>query len=292
MWGYNLKFFNMMEEIEFIYLPTMNNGAHFQFLSDVLAHAEADATVMEKASKKITPLKEALVEEDKGLKIPRKSMLTDDIGEWSVFLGSLYVAYKHHVAAYLKSPVAEEALSAKYLNQHLFEYNISTKMQLNRKIGMFTNLIADLEGDWAEHVDRLSLSSSVAAIKQANIKLHELMEERTEERKSRRTGVLRTARTKADKAYYAFIHYINALAVVEEETDFTDFFEYVNAQVKYYKQNVLGNSASGKEEGTEGDRPVIPEEPDTDEDDRPEIPDEPETEPGKDENGDDLPPIE
>lgn len=57
----------------------LNNGAHFLFISNVLARAEADANVKSKLSAQIVSLKAAMEQKDEDLKISQKSMLTDDI---------------------------------------------------------------------------------------------------------------------------------------------------------------------------------------------------------------------
>ena len=69
-----------MSEIGTLSLERLNNGAHFLFISNVLARAEADANVKSKLSAQIVSLKAAMEqEEEEDLKISQKSMLTDDI---------------------------------------------------------------------------------------------------------------------------------------------------------------------------------------------------------------------
>ena len=46
-----------MSEIGTLSLERLNNGAHFLFISNVLAHAEADATVKSKLSAQIVSLR-------------------------------------------------------------------------------------------------------------------------------------------------------------------------------------------------------------------------------------------
>ena len=68
-----------MSEIGTLSLERLNNGAHFLFISNVLARAEADANVKSKLSAQIVSLKAAKEQEDEDLKVSQKSMLTDDI---------------------------------------------------------------------------------------------------------------------------------------------------------------------------------------------------------------------
>ena len=62
-----------MSEIGTLSLERLNNGAHFLFISNVLARAEADANVKSKLSAQIVSLKAAMEQEDEDLKISQKS---------------------------------------------------------------------------------------------------------------------------------------------------------------------------------------------------------------------------
>ena len=68
-----------MKEIYDINIQRMNNGAHFTFVSNILARAEADTAVKGKASELVCNFKAAVAAEDEALKISQKSLLTDDI---------------------------------------------------------------------------------------------------------------------------------------------------------------------------------------------------------------------
>ena len=68
-----------MSEIGTLSLERLNNGAHFLFISNVLARAEADTNIKSKLSTQIVSLKAAMEQEDEDLKISQKSVLTDDI---------------------------------------------------------------------------------------------------------------------------------------------------------------------------------------------------------------------
>ena len=73
------KFYQTMSEIGTLSQERLNNGAHFLFISNVLARAEADTNIKSKLSTQIVSLKAAMEQEDEDLKISQKSMLTDDI---------------------------------------------------------------------------------------------------------------------------------------------------------------------------------------------------------------------
>ncbi len=64
-----------MSEIGTLSLERLNNGAHFLFISNVLARAEADANVKSKLSAQIVSLKAAKEKEDEDLKVFYLSLL-------------------------------------------------------------------------------------------------------------------------------------------------------------------------------------------------------------------------
>ncbi len=149
------------------------------------------------------------------------------------------------VQSYLNFSSDDMAKAAKVLNQHLIDYAINTQMQLNRETGMLINLLADLEGRYAEQVDTLSLRPVVEQLKIANEHVHTALINRTEERMSTPAGALRTARSFSDEAYKALTEVVDALATVEGEADYADFIEYVNTEISQYK-----HTASGKKPGS------------------------------------------
>lgn len=60
-----------MKEIQDISLPRMNNDAHFTFVSNILARAEADSKVKTKAAELVAALKEAVAAEDEVLPLKK-----------------------------------------------------------------------------------------------------------------------------------------------------------------------------------------------------------------------------
>ena len=61
-----------MSEIGTLSLERLNNGAHFLFISNVLARAEADTNIKSKLSTQIASLKAAMEQEDKDWKSRKK----------------------------------------------------------------------------------------------------------------------------------------------------------------------------------------------------------------------------
>ena len=233
-----------MKEIYDINIQRMNNGAHFTFVSNILARAEADTAVKEKASELVSNFKTAVSAEDEALKISQKSLLTDEIAKADSDRDALYAGYKKAVEGFLAMPIADMAQAAKILSQHIKDYKINTADQLDKETGLLVNFISDLEDKYAAQVAKLGLTAFVTNLKEANERVRTLTLQRTNEKISITVGALKTARTASDDAYRALVKMVNALALVFGEKDYTAFIDYVNTEITHYKREVLGQKTS------------------------------------------------
>lgn len=232
-----------MKEIYDINIQRMNNGAHFTFVSNILARAEADTTVKGKASELVSNFKAAVAAEDEALKISQKSLLTDEIAKADSDRDALYAGYKKAVEGFLAMPIADMAQAAKILSQHIKDYKVNTAGQLDKETGLLVNFISDLEDKYAAQVAKLGLTAFVTNLKEANERVRTLTLQRTNEKIGITVGALKTARTASDDAYRALVKMVNALALVFGEKDYTAFIDYVNTEVTHYKREVIGQKA-------------------------------------------------
>ena len=233
-----------MKEIYDINIQRMNNGAHFTFVSNILARVESDTAVKGKAADQVSNFKAAVAAEDEALKISQKSLLTDEIAKADSDRDALYAGYKKAVEGFLAMPIADMAQAAKILSQHIKDYKINTADQLDKETGLLVNFISDLEDKYAAQVAKLGLTAFVTNLKEANERVRTLTLQRTNEKISITVGALKTARTASDDAYRALVKMVNALALVFGEKDYTAFIDYVNTEVAHYKREVLGRKTS------------------------------------------------
>ena len=233
-----------MKEISDINIQRMNNGAHFTFVSNILARAEADTAVKEKASELVSNFKAAVTAEDEALKISQKSLLTDDIAKADNDRDALYAGYKKAVEGFLAMPVADMAQAAKVLSQHIKDYKINTAGQLDKETGLLVTFITALEGKYSAQVITLGLTPFVTNLKEANERVRTLTLQRTNEKMGITVGALKTARTASDDAYRALVKMVNALALVFGEKDYTSFIDYVNTEITHYKREVLNQKST------------------------------------------------
>lgn len=245
-----------MKEIYDINIQRMNNGAHFTFVSNILARAEADTAVKGKASELVSNFKVAVAAEDEALKISQKSLLTDDIAKADIDRDALYAGYKKAVEAFLAMPIADMAQAAKVLAQHIKDYKINTAGQLDKETGLLVNFITDLEDKYSAQVAKLGLTAFVTNLKEANERVRMLTLQRTNEKMGVTVGALKAARTSSDEAYRALVKMVNALALVYGEKDYTAFIDYANTEITHYKREVLNQKASAP--STSGSSAVTP----------------------------------
>ncbi len=242
-----------MSEITTLSLERLNNGAHFLFISNVLARAEADTTVKSKLSAQIASLKTAKEQEDEDLKISQKSLLTDDISAADAERDSLYSGYKKAVNGFKGLPVENMAKAAKVLAQHIKDYAIDPKMQLDKETGLLINFIDDLEKKYVNEVQTLSLGAFVSSLKDANEKVRTLTSSRTDERMAKVAGALKASRKASDEAYRQLVKFVNAYALIEGDAKYLSFIDYVNTEIVHYKREVIGQkSGSAQTSGTTG----------------------------------------
>ena len=218
----------------------MNNGAHFTFVSNMAERAEKDSAVSEKCKAQVAALREAVKAEDENLQISAKSLTTDKIAEADRLRDQLYVGYKKAVSGYTDFPVADMAEAAKMLAQHVKDYKIDVKAQLDKETGLLVNFIQDLEGKYKPQVDALSLGAFVEKLKAANEDVRSLTSQRTDERSAKTAGALKATRNASDEAYKMLAMHVNAHALLEGEEAYAAFINYANTEIEHFKQEVLG----------------------------------------------------
>lgn len=238
------------KEIQTIGIVKMNSGTQFLFVKDVLALAIADALVYEKAKDYVEELQTALKAEDAVLKLSTKSLLTDDITAADAERDKYYTSFKKAVEAFLPMPVEELAKAAKVLNQVIKDYNISVSWLLTRETAMLMNLIDDLENKYAAEVKTLNLTPFVEQLKDANERVHTLLNKRESERIGQQVGALKTARTATDEAYRQLVKMVNALAMVYDDSDYAGFIDAVNTKIAYYKRTALKQKSTTQSGGS------------------------------------------
>lgn len=241
-----------MKQIQEIRIAGMSNGAHFTYIKHVVERIKQDedkliakdSQSVVKVAELIANLNAAFATEDETLKLSQKSLLSDKISAADAKRDTLYAAYKKNVETYLSMPVEEMVEAATILSQHIKDYRIDIRAQIDKETGMLNNFIADLEGKYAAQVTALALTPFVTQLKIANQEVDDLVVQRSNERMGIQTGATKTARTATDNAYRALVAQVNALALVFGDTEFESFIDFMNVEVTRFKREVLGSKAN------------------------------------------------
>ncbi|ETD18589.1 MULTISPECIES: DUF6261 family protein [Prevotellaceae] len=246
-------------QIGTIHLSHLTNDAHFIYVKDVHNVMESDEAVKATPNVKaaVAALKPAIDEEDKYLMLSKKNAYTDQIAAKDKERDSIFRGYRTAVKGMLRLPVADMAKAAADLWQHLKDYGIDPDMQLERETSRIMNLVDDLNSKFADQVQLLSLRPYVDALKEANNRVEELLATRTDDVSKQIAGALRKARLATDEAYQNAVRLINAVVVVGTDKDFSPLINYLNANIKRYKEQVM----------TRAKKDDTPDAPDNDEDD-------------------------
>ena len=238
--------FTKVVEIAQIQLSHLNNGAHFQFMKNVSDRLATDTKIKENAvgQAAIKALTDALAAEDKYLVLSQKSLLTNDIIKADRERDTLFAGYRTAVKGFLNMPVADLAKHAQQLWQHLVDYAIDPKMQLERETGLITNLCTDLAGEYATQVQALGLKPYVDALKTANERVETLLVQRTADNSTKVIGALAAAWRTSDDAIRNLIKVVNALAILGKPADYVAFIDFMNTLIKRYKEQAMTTTSS------------------------------------------------
>lgn len=244
----------MTQEIENIVLSRINNGAHYNFMSNVAEKAKGDEAVYGKAKSQTDALVSALAQENEDLMLSRKSALSDTIAEADRQRDAYYRGYRNEVRSFRSFPAGAQKTAADTLWQHMTDHGIEPKMQLDRETGLLTNLVEDLQGRLAPQVAALGLKPFVDGMKAANETVRTSLSGRDTEQSGLTLGALKASRAKTDEAYQSLVRRVNAHAEIEGAGDYFAFITYVNEQIKRFKEQVLppgkGSGKGSKGSGT------------------------------------------
>ncbi|MCI5599794.1 MAG: DUF6261 family protein [Hallerella sp.] len=228
-----------MSQIESYKLTYLNNAAHFLFMKELLARALADENVSTKCKDQVDALQKTLKAEDDCFATSSKSLATDKITQADSFRDKLYLGYKKLVEAHLDAPIPELANAATVLNQHIVDYKINVRDQIDKETGSLVNFIQDLEGSHKAHVETLNLMAIVERLKQANEMVREYTNTRTDERSVKTAGAMKQARVVCDNAYSNLVRVVNAHMILEGDADYENFASFVNTQIAQLKMSAL-----------------------------------------------------
>lgn len=239
----------MAKQIETLYMKSLTNGALFEYMTETIDRAQADATVAEQLKVQLTVLVNKKNAYDEVLKLSQKSEQTKEIEAQDKLRDDNYYAYKQMVKALLGVAVGDQLTAAEKLQQHIKDYKIDPDDDLRKECGMMANFTDDLATKYADYVAALSLTTIVEAMSTANKQVSTLLRERDDANASRVAGETKAARTACETAYKNFVLRVNALSIVDGDHDYSTFIDSMNEQIEQYRKQVIAKRKSGTSDG-------------------------------------------
>ena len=244
-----------MKKIGNIDLTRATKAGHIDFIRAVCEAAEAEEGVLanDVARKAVEALKAAYNEERESLTLSTKSLLTDDIHAADMERDGLFTGFKGTVMAQQHMPYADKAKAAKELTQRIKDFRLRRTLQLDEETALLGKLIEECEGKYATHVEQLSVTAYVSALKEANDRVRRLINERMQNQRLRKEAEVGSSRRGSDKAYRWLVEVVNAMQVLlGDEAGVGHFIDFMNALIKRYRQVVFAKRKRNKDAAVEG----------------------------------------
>lgn len=229
----------MAKEISIISLTAINNGAHYNFMQSAAEKAKDDAKVYAKLKDQVDALIAAVANENANLVKSRKNSQSDVIRKADKERDVYYRGYRAGVKNFRNFPEGAQKNAADTLWQHIIDYGKIERMQLDRKTGILSNFLEDLESKYMGEINFLQLNLFVNNLKTANEKVRKTVYLRDHEKSSGTKNALKLSRKVTDNAYLAIVRKINAFIEVDGTSDYDGFILFMNELIYRFKHEVL-----------------------------------------------------
>jgi len=225
-------------KIKVISPPRMRNDEYFQYnveFIELVNRYDAQRLNISALFEEYMPLFE---EVDGALLKIMKSAYTEKIKKADkrrddVFRGLVdkcRAAEKH-----FKPDVKQAAIEIKILFD---TYGNIARKPLNEQTSAVYNLMQELEGKFAQHVQTLDVQEWVDELRSSNNDFAEVYRSRFDETAQRTDVVLKNARKELDRKYRLIVERINALVIVEGKDKYDDFIRALNVVIDKYNASI------------------------------------------------------
>lgn len=236
-------------KISMISTVRLTNGASMAYYGRLLESVNGDETVKSLFPEYVTNLKKAYEQFDACYQQAIKSVLVKKIRKGNNLMDNLYVNLKRSVWVLGKMAENQEEMDKAEALLNLLKANdVSKQSRKFRKLGVFCNLVGELEGSSAGLVSALGLEDDLALMKAHAEAVSNNSALRLDERQNTRTMPVLEARKVMDQAMRELLERVNAaiLLGVEGAEKLETFVKAVNALNYDYRLYELKKKASGK----------------------------------------------
>lgn len=208
----------------------------YQFHLGIQTRIQADTPQKLGINDEFPPYANAIQRLDLALECLKKSAFTDKMNEADAKRDKIIRLMLAQVESPDAYPDVAEQEACKRLKILFDAYRNIANAAQEKETGMCRNLIQDLRSDaFKADVELLALTKWVGRLEEANEEFDSMVENRIGESQTKVTGGASGPRRDAEVAYEAIVRKVNALAIVNGDTAYAGFIDYVNARIAYFK---------------------------------------------------------
>lgn len=248
-----------MNNIEEITFSRFRNNDYFQFMTDLntqIVKATPAALNLESLYPEFSAALSAL---NTVFKVDGGSILTGLIGGGDTLRDKTWSALKMRIRATLMCPIEREVEAAEKLKRVFDLYGNVRQLSLVEESAALNNLVEDLEQeDRAALCATIGITRWVAALKEQNTQVQELMRQRRTESANKASGDVKAAREAMDPIYAKMVARLNALVELDMATPEIELFiVLLNKQIREFK-DILATRQGRLDSDNEGQNDVPP----------------------------------
>ena len=223
-------------------LSRLRNATHFQFMTEISNLVNQFGADVLKIAKLFMKFLGLLTQEDECLVVLQKSGYTEQMGEADRARDTVFSGLVDTVNAACKHFDADIVAAGNRLKIVFDTYgNLAAKPHDEQTSGVY-NLIQDLEGRYADDIQRIGADGWVAELKARNIAYNELVRSRDAESAQKPEGKMRNIRMEIDRAYRDITTAIESLAKLTDDPaeieTYRSFVGALNPVIERYRNRI------------------------------------------------------
>jgi hypothetical protein len=226
-----------MNKIKFIHFKYLRREAHYQFLELFNRLLDSYLEVKEIVGVFYIEFSQLLAKEKKLADAQKNSDYTAQIVAADHRDDRLLIGIKKIISIatrHFNPIIAEAAIS---LQNRLKPFGDIIRKSYEEEAAAIRILLADFQGEYAEKVDLVGLTSWIMELEIAVTDFERLLQLRNTEQAAKPLERLREIRTEIEDVYRKMIDRFNAFCTIEEKEVYTEFINQLNVQIDYFNEH-------------------------------------------------------
>lgn len=214
------------------------NNEHFQFHTEVKDLVTAEGAAKLKIDTQFATYLACYNNEDEAFQKIAKSATTEAIESADKRRDQTFRGVADAVKSALRHFDPAVCDAAKRLKIVLDTYGNVAAMPLNEETSAIYNLVQELTGASAAHVQKLGIAPWITELESNNKAFDALVKSRNDETASKTELRMKSCRKELDTVYATIVHRLDALITIEGEGNYEPFVRKLNAYVDRYNLTI------------------------------------------------------